>query len=58
MQHPESKKRMVVDCIHYWLSSVIAENKHFVRESPKKVLTVLLSPLGWFLKLCVMLKNI
>ena len=41
MQYPESKKRMVVDCIHYVAESIIAGEKHFVRESPRKVLTIL-----------------
>ncbi len=41
MQYPESSKRLVVDCIHYVADSIIAGDRHFVRESPKKVLTVL-----------------
>jgi hypothetical protein len=27
-----------VDCIHYVAESVIAREKHFIRESPRKVL--------------------
>ena len=57
MQYPESKKRLLIDCVHYVSSSILAKNKHFVRESPKKALTVLLSPLGWCLKLYIVLKN-
>ena len=41
MQHPVSRKRMVIDCIHYCSSSMIAKNKTYIKESPKKVLTVL-----------------
>ena len=41
MQYPESPKRLVVDCIHYVAESLIAGEKHFIRESPKKVLTIL-----------------
>ena len=46
MQYPESKKRVFIDCIHYVSSSIIAGNSHFVRESPKKLLTVLAFPFG------------
>ena len=49
MQYPESKKRMIIDCIHYCSSSQIAHNKDYIRESPRKALTVLCTPLGWIL---------
>ena len=57
MQYPESKKRMIVDCIHYCSSSLIAKNKNYIKESPRKMLTVLCTPVGWMLKQFVMLKN-
>jgi glycosyltransferase involved in cell wall biosynthesis len=41
MQYPESKKRLVVDCIHYVAESMISKNNRFIRESPMKGLTVL-----------------
>lgn len=40
MQYPMSKKRMVVECIHYVSSSLIAKNSRFIAESPKKLLTI------------------
>lgn len=40
MQYPTSKKRMIVDCIHYCSSSILAGNWYFVVESPRKSLTV------------------
>lgn len=46
MQYPESKKRLIVDCMHYVSSSLIAGNKRFIQESPRKVLTVLMVPAG------------
>jgi glycosyltransferase involved in cell wall biosynthesis len=49
MKYPESKKRVFIDCIHYVSSSIIAKNKHFIIESPKKILTVLATPFGVFL---------
>lgn len=53
MQYPESVKRLVINCIHYCSSSLIAGEKHFVRESPRKLLTVLCVPLGAVLSLYV-----
>lgn len=49
MQYPTSNKRMIRDCIHYCSSSQIAKNKHYILESPRKLLTVLCTPLGWLL---------
>lgn len=49
MQYPESRKRLVVDCIHYCSSSFLAGNPHYIRESPRKLLTVLCTPPGWVL---------
>lgn len=40
MQYPYSRKRMVIDCIHYCSSSIIAHNKNYIKESPRKLLTV------------------
>lgn len=49
MRYPESKKRLLVDCIHYCSSSILAGNRHFVQESPRKVLTVMCTPAGLLL---------
>lgn len=49
MKYPESPKRLVMDCIHYCSSSQIAGNRHYIRESPKKALTVFCTPAGWVL---------
>lgn len=49
MQYPESSKRLVVDTIHYVAESLIAGEKHFVRESPRKLLTLVAVPAGWLL---------
>jgi glycosyltransferase involved in cell wall biosynthesis len=40
MQYPYSRKRMVIDCIHYCSSSIIAHNKNYIKESSRKLLTV------------------
>lgn len=47
MKYPESKKRLVVDCIHYCSSCQIGHIKHFIKESPKPVLTFMCIPIGW-----------
>ena len=57
MQYPESKKRMIVDCIHYCASSFIVRNKNYIKESPKKLLTVVCTPIGWVIKQVIVLKN-
>ena len=57
MQYPESKKRLVVDCIHYVSSSLLAKNNRFILESPRKVLTVLCIPAGALLACLVKRKN-
>lgn len=49
MQTPDSNKRLVVDCIHYCSSSIIAGNRHYIKESPKRLLTVFCTPAGWAL---------
>ena len=46
MQYPESPKRLVVDAVHYVAESLIAGNKHFLRESPRRLLTLAVTPVG------------
>lgn len=49
MRYPISKKRLVIDCIHYCSSSQISKNANYIKESPRKMLTVFCTPLGWIL---------
>ena len=49
MKYPESLKRIPVDCMHYVSSSLISGNKHYIKESPRKVMTVLMIPAGYIL---------
>lgn len=56
MQYPESKKRLIIDCIHYCSSSFISKNKNYIKESPKRLLTILCSPIGWLLSKYVFTK--
>ena len=38
--------RACMECVHYVSSSLISRNRHFLRESPRKVLTALAVPFG------------
>lgn len=49
MQYPESKKRQIIDCIHYVAESIIAKKQNYVEESPKKIMTILCIPAGYLL---------
>ena len=50
MQYNTSLKRNIMDAIHYVSSSKLAGNKHYIKESPKKLLTVFMIPFGCLLK--------
>lgn len=54
MRYPTSRKRKIIDCIHYCSSSILAGNRHYLSESPEKLLTFFCSPFGllltWFVK--------
>ena len=41
-----TKKEMFRDCIHYVSSSIFAKDHHFLRNSPKKLATLLAIPFG------------
>ena len=56
MQYPTSRKRLVMDCIHYCSSSQIAKNRDYIKDSPRKLLTLLCTPLGWILTYIVKIK--
>ena len=53
MQYPESKKRLLVDCVHYVAESLLAGEKDFIKQSPQKYLTVMLVPVGAALSLVI-----
>ena len=46
MTYDKTLKRKFLTCIHYVSSSIIAKNRNFLKESPKKVLTILAIPFG------------
>lgn len=49
MRYPVSVKRLVMDCIHYCSSCQISHNKNYIKESPRKLMTVICTPAGWIL---------
>ena len=50
MTYPESKKRLVIDTIHYCAESQLAGEEHYIRKSPRKLLTLLCVIPGYLLK--------
>ena len=57
MEYPESEKRVFVDCVHYVSSSLISRNIHFIKESPRKIQTVLAIPFGILLTAYIKMKT-
>ena len=51
MQYPYSTKRMIIDCIHYCSSSIIAKNRKYINESPRRLLTVVCTIPGLILSM-------
>ena len=41
MRYPTGKKRLLMDCVHYVSSCILAGKKHIVLRSPRKLLTAL-----------------
>ena len=56
MQYPADFMDLCKSTIHYVSSSIFAKNRHYIAESPRKGLTVLLSPAGWMLSVYIRLK--
>ena len=46
MRFAPSLKRRFVVCAHYVANSIIARNRHFIKESNQKLLTLLAIPAG------------
>lgn len=55
MKYIHSVKRNFIDCIHYVSSSILAKNKRFLWESPKKGMTLIAIPFG--IALTIYIKN-
>jgi len=57
MQYTQSKKRLFIECIHYVSSSIISKNKNFLKESPKKFLTLCAIPFGLALTFYIVINS-
>ena len=57
MQYPTSKKRLLIDCMHYVSHCIIAKKFNLIKESPKKVLTVCVIPFGCILSCLTKIKG-
>lgn len=60
MQLAPTAKRRFMEAIHYVSSSLILRNRHFIQESPKKILTLCAIPFGiaWYLFIRYKTRNI
>ena len=56
MQYPMSKKRLWIDCIHYVSESIIAGNKRYIKESPRRIMTIITVPFGILLSIYTKIK--
>ena len=57
MRYPESFKRLIVDCIHYIAENIIAGNRHYISQSPQKILSCLFFPAGLLLAVIIRVKH-
>ncbi|MDU6983121.1 MAG: glycosyltransferase family 2 protein [Terrisporobacter othiniensis] len=49
MKYCKTFKWRFKSCIHYVFTSIILKNKHFIKESPKKIMTIISIPFGLIL---------
>ena len=57
IQFAKTFKERAKKTIHYISSSLLSENKRFINDSPKKILTILLIPLGFLLYIYILIKT-
>ncbi|MCD7808670.1 MAG: hypothetical protein LUH02_04950 [Erysipelotrichaceae bacterium] len=57
IQYNPSLIRNIMDCIHYVSSSLLSGNKHYIAESPIKIMTTLCIPFGFILSKFIIYKN-
>ncbi len=53
MRHAVNFKQKIKACVHYVSSSLICGNKHFIKESPEKFLTIIAVPFEFALKIFI-----
>mgnify|MGYP000902433976 CR=1 FL=1 len=52
-----SFKRRFIQCIHYVSSAIILKNKKFLKESPKKLMTIVAIPAGYLFNKYISIKQ-
>ena len=57
MQYPTSRKRHWIDCIHYVSENIIAGDKHYIKNSPNRIMTLIVIPFGIALSVYTKKKN-
>lgn len=53
MQTSISNKRLFIDCVHYISSCVLSHDKNFLKDSPRKLMTILAIPFGFMLSVYI-----
>lgn len=56
MKYNDNFFKNVKTCIHYVSSSLLCKNYRFIKESPKKILTILTIPMGFLLSKIIKIK--
>lgn len=56
MKYNKTLKRKFITCIHYVSSSIICKNKKFLKESPKKFMTIMAIPFGIAIYIVIIFK--
>ncbi|WP_062059382.1 glycosyltransferase family 2 protein [Aquimarina longa] len=57
IKYATSFKELIKKTIHYISSSLLSKNWRFIKESPKKILTILMIPFGVLLYIYILLKT-
>ena len=57
MLYSENHIRLIIDCIHYCSSSLLAKDHNYVNDSPCKLLTLICTPAGAVLSLLTRIKG-
>lgn len=57
MKYSDSFKERATGAIHYVSSCIFAREKHFLKKSPKKLLTVFMIPFGVLLNIYIRIRN-
>ncbi len=57
IKYPTSKKRLILDCIHYTSSCFLSKSRLFRDNIKHKCLILSMSPIGYILSLYIKLKN-